>query len=69
MSVAAISEMYPPAEAAKILGIAEQTLALWRSTKRYPLSYVKMGRAIRYRHADLEKFIASRTVKPVTIEK
>lgn len=49
-------------EAAKILGVSVDTLAVWRCTKRYPLPYIKMGRKVFYRVADLEKFIESRTV-------
>ncbi len=49
-------------EAAKILGVSVDTLAVWRCTKRYPLPYIKMGRKVFYRIADLEKFIESRTV-------
>lgn len=49
-------------EAAKILGVSVDTLAVWRCTKRYPLPYIKMGRKVFYRIADLEKFIDSRTV-------
>lgn len=48
-------------EAADFLGIGAQTLAVWRCTRRYPLAYVRVGRAIRYRLADLESFVASRT--------
>jgi excisionase family DNA binding protein len=49
-------------EAAKILGVSVDTLAVWRCTKRYPLPYIKMGRKVFYRAADLEKFIESRTI-------
>ena len=49
-------------EAATYLGIKPQTLALWACTKRYDLPFVKVGRAVRYRLADLDAFIESRTV-------
>lgn len=48
-------------EAALFLGIGEETLAVWRCTKRYPLPYVKVGRLVKYRLSDLEAFIESRT--------
>ena len=48
------------AEAAAMLGVTENTLAVWRSTKRYQLPYVKVGRLVKYRLSDLEAFIASR---------
>lgn len=50
------------ATAASILGLKRQTLATWRITGRYGLPFSKMGRAVRYRLSDLEKFIRSRTV-------
>lgn len=57
--------MTPP-EAAEILGTTEGTLRVWRCTKRYPLPYVRLGRAIRYRESDVLNFITSRTVTPQT---
>jgi len=51
-----------PREAAQFMGIQPETLATWRSTKRYNLRYAKIGRSVRYRLADLEDFIASRMV-------
>lgn len=44
-------------QAAQILGIKPNTLENWRCTKRVSLPYVKVGRSIRYRQADLQKFI------------
>jgi len=49
-------------EAASILGITPGTLSVWRCLRRYPLPYVKVGRAVRYRLADIEEFMQSRTV-------
>ena len=49
-------------EAAELIGVRPQTLALWRSTQRYGLPYVKVGRLVRYRRADLEKWLESRLV-------
>lgn len=47
-------------EAASFLGIEEETLAVWRCTKRYPLPYIKVGRLVKYRPSDLQAFIESR---------
>lgn len=44
-------------QAAEYLGYKEITLAIWKSTKRYNLPYVKIGKNIRYRLSDLEAFI------------
>jgi predicted DNA-binding transcriptional regulator AlpA len=48
--------------AADILGVTAGTLSVWRCTRRYPLPYVKVGRAVRYRLSALEAFMQSRTV-------
>jgi predicted DNA-binding transcriptional regulator AlpA len=55
-------------QASEILGLAPGTLSVWRCEKRYPLPYVKVGRSIRYRLADLERFVESRTVGAATTE-
>ena len=49
-------------DAAQFLGLKEQTLAIWRSAKRYDLPYIRVGRSIRYRISDLERFLERRTV-------
>lgn len=49
-------------QAAAVLGLAPNTLAVWRSTGRYNLRYVKAGRLVRYQAADLKEFIQRRTV-------
>ena len=50
--------------AADYMGVKPQTLAAWKSTGRYSLPVVKVGRSVRYRQEDLDAFIASRTVNP-----
>jgi len=49
-------------QAADYLGVADGTLEVWATTKRYDLSYIKIGRLVKYRLSDLEAFIASRRV-------
>jgi excisionase family DNA binding protein len=49
-------------EAAEVLGVKPQTLAVWRSAKRHGLPYVKVGRAVRYGLSDLEAWLRNRTV-------
>lgn len=44
-------------EAAKFLNYKPITLAIWKSTKRYPLPCLKIGKSIRYKLSDLKKFI------------
>lgn len=43
--------------AAKYLAVSPGTLATWDSTKRYNLNPIKIGRAVRYRRSDLDRFI------------
>jgi len=50
------------AEVSRTLGVTVETLAVWRSTKRYNLPYVKSGRLIRYREEDVISFIESRII-------
>lgn len=49
------------AETAQVLGVQQSTLAVWRSTGRYKLQYLKVGRLVRYRICDLAEFLARRT--------
>ena len=51
-----VPEMMTFEQAAEYLGIAAQMLAVWRSTGRYALPFVKVGRNVRYRKSDLDRF-------------
>jgi hypothetical protein len=48
------------AEAAEILGVKPETLAVWRCTKRYPIKYIKIGSKVFYKSEDIKAFIESR---------
>lgn len=49
-------------EAATYLGLENhQTLAVWRCNKRYQIPYIKIGRNVRYRMSDLQRWVESRT--------
>ena len=52
-------KLLTPKQAAEYLGVKENTLAVWRSTKRYDLPFVKIGRSVRFDIRDLEQFIQS----------
>ena len=56
------SELLSRKEAAAYLGVAEQTLAVWKCLRRYSVPCVKIGRLAKYRKSDLDAFIQSRTV-------
>jgi excisionase family DNA binding protein len=49
-------------EAAEVLGVRPETLAVWHCTGRYKLPVVKVGRSCRYRLTDLESWLSARTV-------
>lgn len=55
------SDLIDPAPAAKILGVAEGTLSVWRSTGRYGLPFVKVGRRVKYSRKAIEDWLESRT--------
>ena len=44
-------------EAARYLGVSPGTLAIWACTKRYDLQYLKLGRSVRYRRSELDRFL------------
>jgi excisionase family DNA binding protein len=52
-------ELLTPEDTANFLGIRTHTLATWRCTGRYGLPFIKIGRAIRYRRADVEAWLAA----------
>jgi len=53
--------LLPEAQTAALLGVKPGTLAVWRSTKRYGLPYVKIGAKVRYRRSAVLKFIEANT--------
>jgi excisionase family DNA binding protein len=63
------SEFLTRKQAAKYLGISPGTLAVWGSTKRYDLFYIKMGSHAKYRKSDLDTFIESRDCRRVELKK
>lgn len=59
MTANTIAKLLSADETAALLGIAPHTLAVWRCEKRQALTYVKIGGRVRYRPADVERFITS----------
>lgn len=55
-------ELLSRKQAAEHLNIEPQTLASWACNGRYGLPFVKIGRRVMYRLADLEAFIARNTI-------
>ena len=56
-----MDELLDTDEAANYLGVARNTLEVWRSAGRYGLQFVRVGRRIKYRKSDLDAWIESRT--------
>ena len=50
-------KLLTPDEVSNLLGIKKHTLAVWRSSGRYNLTFTKVGRSIRYRESDVEQFL------------
>lgn len=48
-------------EAAYLLDLEPESLAVFRSTGRHQIPYIKIGRNVRYRRSDLEAWLVSRT--------
>jgi predicted DNA-binding transcriptional regulator AlpA len=61
-----MTELLDTQDAARRLDVTPGTLMVWRSTKRYPLKFVRIGRKIRYRPSDIEEFIDKRTMSGVS---
>jgi len=55
------NKLVTPLDTSNILGVSEGSLAVWRSTKRYPLPYIKVGKKVMYRMSDINTFIESNT--------
>lgn len=54
------SSLLDEQQAAQHLNVSPGTLSVWRSTGRYALPFVKVGRRVRYRLADLDSWIQER---------
>lgn len=48
-------------EAAAILDVAVGTLGVWRSSGRYAIPFIKIGRKVRYSRRALDAWLESRT--------
>lgn len=50
-----------PQQTSDLLSVSVATLSVWRSTGRYEMNFVKCGRLIRYKAADVLLFLEQRT--------
>lgn len=58
---AKLNDLLDAEQAAEILDVTTGTLAVWRCSGRYALPFVKVGRKVRYRRADLDAWLEERT--------
>ena len=56
------NELLTEDQAAELLGVSPDTLSVWRSTRRYDLTFIKIGRLVRYRRRDVDAWLQSREV-------
>lgn len=59
--IAAGADLLDEQAAAALLTVAPGTLSVWRSVGRYNLPFIKIGRKVRYRRADLIAWLEKRT--------
>jgi len=53
------AQLFNRKQAAQFLGVQENTLAVWATNKRYDLPFYKIGRLVKYKISDLEKFVSA----------
>lgn len=58
-----VPELMTATQVARILGVSTETLRKWRA-RRMCLPYVRVGRHIRYKAADVAAFVERGTVMP-----
>ncbi len=58
--IAAGADLLDEHAAAVMLDLSPDTLRVWRSTGRYNLPFLKIGRNVRYRRADLQMWLEAR---------
>lgn len=62
MSISGKHKLLTTAQAAEYLGTTEKTLHTWRCRKRYAIPYVRVGSNVRYKLADLDRWIDKQSV-------
>jgi excisionase family DNA binding protein len=55
-------DLLSTSEAANYVGTRPHTLEVWRASGRYKLPFLKVGRLVKYRRADLDAWLESRVV-------
>ena len=55
-----LEQLYNEKETAKLLSMSVKTLQRYRYTGGGPI-YVKLGKSVRYKESDIEKYVSERT--------
>ena len=55
-----LDQLYNEKETAKLLSMSVKTLQRYRYTGGGPI-YVKLGKSVRYKESDIEKYVSERT--------
>ena len=55
-----LEQLYNEKETAKLLSLSVKTLQRYRYTGGGPI-YVKLGKSVRYKESDIEKYVSERT--------
>lgn len=51
-----------PCQASELLQVPVNTLQMWRSTRKVPLPFCKLGGHVRYRREDIAEFLDRNTL-------
>lgn len=60
-----LPRLLTPRELATFVGVPEATLAQWRYLSTGP-PFIKVGKHVRYRAADVDSWLIGRTVRPAS---
>ena len=55
-----LDQLYNEKETAKLLSMSVKTLQRYRYTGGGPI-YIKLGKSVRYKESDIEKYVSERT--------
>ena len=55
-----LEQLYNEKETAKLLSLSVKTLQRYRYTGGGPI-YIKLGKSVRYKESDIEKYVSERT--------
>jgi len=55
-----LEQLYNEKETAKLLSMSVKTLQRYRYTGGGPI-YIKLGKSVRYKESDIEKYVSERT--------